>query len=160
MKNKIHIHMEATIAQVKPEDLETLLAVQNLSYAEEVKAWKTEHIPPIEQTLDDLNVDFAKGPFLKAMDENGMIIGSIRGYKKDDTVYLSRLFVHPLYQDRGIGHQLLSYIERMYPDSRFEICATCHSSQKLALYEKLGYLPYKEEAITPTLILVYFEKYN
>ncbi len=156
MKHKIH--MEAQIAQVTLEDLEELLAVQEMSYQDEFKEWKKEHIPPVHQTIEDLKADIARGPFLKAMDENGMIIGSVRGYEHDDTVYLSKLFVHPLYQDRGIGHQLMTYIERMYPNSRFEIYTTCHSTKKLDLYAKMGYVPFKEEAITPLLIVVYLEK--
>lgn len=158
MKNKIQ--MEARIEQVQPEDLESLLAVQELSYENEFKEWKKEHVPPVHQTIEDLKADLTKGPFLKAMDESGMIIGSVRGFEQDDTVYLSKLFVHPLYQDRGIGHQLMTYIERMYPNRRFEIYTTCHSSKKLDLYARMGYIPFKEEAITPLLILVYLEKYN
>lgn len=155
---KYKIHMEAQIGQVTLEDLEELLAVQEMSYQDEFKEWKKEHIPPVHQTIEDLKADIARGPFLKAMDENGMIIGSVRGYEHDDTVYLSKLFVHPLYQDRGIGHQLMTYIERMYPNSRFEIYTTCHSTKKLDLYAKMGYVPFKEEAITPLLIVVYLEK--
>lgn len=156
MKNKIH--MEARIEMVTQDDLEELLAVQELSYEDEFKEWKKEHIPPVHQTIEDLKADIARGPFLKAMDETGRIIGSVRGYKHDDTVYLSKLFVHPLYQDRGIGHQLMTHIERMYPNSRFEIYTTCHSTKKLDLYAKMGYIPFKEEAITPLLIVVYLEK--
>ena len=160
MMLKKKIHMDARIEQVTAEDLETLLAVQELSYQDEFKEWKKEHVPPIHQTVEDLKSAMAQGPFLKAMDETGMIIGSVRGFEQDGTVYLSKLFVHPLYQDRGIGHQLLDYIERMYPNRRFEIYTTCHSTKKLNLYSRMGYVPYKEEAYTPTLVIVYLEKYN
>ena len=43
--------------------------------------------------------EYKKGIILKALDEKGKIIGSVRGYLEDGTVYIGKLMVHP--QDQG-----------------------------------------------------------
>ena len=95
---------------------------------------------------------------LKAVDEKGRIVGSVRGYPENDTVYIGKLIVAPEMQGRGIGTKLLMEIENVYPDKRYEIFTSSESDKNIRLYEKLGYKPLKSEHISEQIKMVFLEK--
>ena len=45
------------------------------------------------------------------MDDRGGIIGSVRAYQENGTVYIGKLMVYPKMQKKGIGTKLLLEIE-------------------------------------------------
>ena len=47
-------------------------------------------IPPLKQMLEEVYDEFNKGIILKAIDENGVIIGSVRTYQDAGTVYIGK----------------------------------------------------------------------
>ena len=95
---------------------------------------------------------------LKAVDEEGLIIGSVRAYQENGTVYIGKLMVHPKMQKKGIGTKLLLEIENVYPNQRYELFTSTKSINNIRLYEKLGYKIFKEEAVSEDLIFVYMRK--
>ena len=115
-------------------------------------------IPPLKQTLGEVYDDFNKGVILKAIDENGVIIGSVRAYQDTGTVYIGKLMVHPDMQNKGIGTRLLLEIENVYPNQRFELFTSTRSIRNIKLYEKLGYETFKEERVSKELQFVYMQK--
>lgn len=62
-----------------------------------------EDIPPLKQTLTDVENEFQKGIILKALDDDKTIIGSVRAFCDNETVYIGKLMVHPSKQGQGIG---------------------------------------------------------
>ena len=48
---------------------------------------------------------------LKAVDENGNIVGFSRGYIQEGTSYIGKTFVHIDYQGKGIGSQLITKLD-------------------------------------------------
>lgn len=65
--------------------------------------------------------DFEKQIFLKTVID-GRIIGSVRAFGKEGTCYVGRLIVHPDFQNRGIGAQLMHETEKVFNTSkRFEL---------------------------------------
>ncbi|WAW00934.1 GNAT family N-acetyltransferase [Oxalobacter formigenes] len=95
---------------------------------------------------------------LKAVDEVGVIIGSVRAREKGDTLHIAKLMVLPERQGRGIGTQLLVAVEKACPKPRYELFTSNVSLKNLKLYEGLGYVRFKEEEMTPELKFVYMEK--
>ena len=95
---------------------------------------------------------------LKAVDDNGNIIGSTRGYIKDDTSYIGKTFVKPEYQGKGIGTKLINTLEKIHVAPRYEINASIRCPQNIRLYEKLGYVKFKE-VHTLNNGFVYLQKY-
>ena len=90
---------------------------------------------------------------------NGKIIGSVRGYELDGSVYLRRLVVHPYFRRRGIGARLLKEIEGAFPQARsFEYKTGHQSKRNLYQLEKHGYKVTKTEPFTPAITWVYVEK--
>ena len=146
------------IKKAQKEDLEKILELQYLAYQSEAKLFGNMDIPPLKQTIEEVYDEFHKGIILKAVDEEGLIIGSVRAYQENGTVYIGKLMVHPKMQKKGIGTKLLLEIENVYPNQRYELFTSTKSINNIRLYEKLGYKMFKEEAVSQDLIFVYMRK--
>ena len=150
------LHIECAIH----DDAAEILALQKLAYQSEAAIWNDYTIPPLTQTLENLQAQFADHIILKAVD-NGEIIGSVRGKQENDTCYIGRVIVHPDRQNRGIGSQLMAAIEAAFPTAtRFELFTGQKSERNLYLYQKLGYRIFKEEPLNERVTLVYLEKHR
>ena len=74
------------IKEAEKNDLQKILDLQYLAYQSEAKLFNNPDIPPLKQTLAEIENEFQKGVILKAVDENNTIIGSVRAYYDNDTV--------------------------------------------------------------------------
>lgn len=146
------------IKKAEKNDLQNILDLQYLAYQSEAKLFSDPNIPPLRQTLAEVESEYEKGVVLKAVDENNTIIGSVRAYYDNDTVYIGKLMVHPEKQGQGIGTQLLAAIENEYPQQRYELFTSSKSKKNIELYEKSGYKIFREKQITDELKFVYLEK--
>ncbi|MEE1153812.1 MAG: GNAT family N-acetyltransferase [Acutalibacteraceae bacterium] len=149
-----------TIDKAQENDLQEILALQYIAYQSEAKLFNDMDIPPLKQTIEEVYDEFRKGTFLKAIDEKGVIIGSVRAYQENNTVYIGKLIVHPDMQKKGLGTKLLLAIEAKYPNKRYELFTSTKSISNIKLYKKLGYKIFKKEAISQELQFVYLEKIN
>lgn len=75
------------IMKAQEEDLEKILELQYLAYQSEAKLFSNMDIPPLKQTIEEVYDEFQRGIILKAEDDVGNIIGSVRAYKEDGTVH-------------------------------------------------------------------------
>lgn len=150
---------ESVIIQpAQPDDAAEILALQKLAYQSEAAIYSDFSIPPLTQTLDEMRADLALQTCLKATVE-GHIVGSVRAYAVEGTCFVGRLIVHPAFQDRGIGTQLMHEVECAFPRvARFELFTGHRSERNLYLYRKLGYQPFKQERVSDALNIVYLEK--
>lgn len=148
------------IIRAQKEDLEQILALQYLAYQSEARLFGTTDIPPLRQTLQQVCAEFENGVFLKAVEEDGRIIGSVRAYQENGTVYIGKLMVHPDAQKQGIGSRLLAAMENQFPGQRYELFTSTRSLSNIRLYEKLGYSIFKQEAVSEELQFVYLEKFG
>ncbi len=139
-------------------DLSSILDLQYLAYQSEAKLNNNYSIPPLMQTLEEVKQEYEKGIVLKATDENGAIIGSVRGYIENDTLYIGKLIVHPDCQGMGIGSKLLNEIENTCPRPRYELFTSDKSIKNIKLYERLGYVQYQVKQVAPNLRFIYLEK--
>ena len=76
------------IMKAQEEDLEKILELQYLAYQSEAKLFSNMDIPPLKQTIEEAYDEFQRGIILKAEDDAGNIIGSVRAYQEDGTVYI------------------------------------------------------------------------
>lgn len=146
------------IEKAEKEDLQDILDLQYLAYQSEARLFHNMDIPPLKQTLEEVFHEYEKGIILKARNEEGKIIGSVRGYLEDGTVSIGKLMVHPEEQGKGIGTKLLLSIEREFHGDRYELFTSTKSKRNIELYEKLGYKVFSERKITEELRFVYLEK--
>jgi len=148
--------MRIALAVVK--DAEAILELQKLCYQSEAAINNDYTIPPLTQTLESMREEFDAKVVLKAI-EKSRIIGSIRGFVKDDTCYVGRVIVHPDFQNRGFGKKLLGAIEMVFQRARrFELFTSGRSEKNLALYASIGYREFKREPQNDRVTLVYMEK--
>ena len=147
------------IEQAERGDLPEILQLQYLAYQSEAALYGSKDIPPLKQTLDGVTAEFENGVILK-MTAEGRIIGSVRAREQDGTVYIGKLMVHPDYQRRGYGSQLLAEIERRFPGKRYELFTGTRSADNIRLYQKCGYTVFSRKTVSDSLTFVYLEKYS
>ena len=140
------------------EDAAEILDLQKLAYLSEAAIYNDYSIPPLTQTLDQIQTDFEKQIVLRASVE-GRIVGSVRGFMEQGTCHIGRLIVHPDFQGRGIGARLIKEIEGCFEKAgRYELFTGHLSERNLRLYRKLGYTPFAYEPATDVLTMVFLEK--
>src|SRR5713226_8314190 len=69
-------HVE--IKRASLEDVETNLHLQIRAYLSEAEIYNDYGLPPLIQTLKEIKQEFSQQVFLKATEEDGNIIGSVR----------------------------------------------------------------------------------
>ena len=146
------------IAKAEEGDLPAILDLQRLAYQSEARLLGNVRIPPLLQTLEDMREEFCRGVFLKALDEGGNIVGSVRGFARDGTLFVGKLMVHPDHQRQGLGSRLLLELEKVCPQPRLELFTSDRSAANIRLYERNGYARFSEKAVSPDLTFVYLEK--
>ena len=82
------------IKKAEKVDLLEILNLQYLAYQSEARLFDNEDIPPLKQTLVDVENEYQRGVILKALDEDKAIIGSVRAFCDNGTVYIGKLMVH------------------------------------------------------------------
>jgi ribosomal protein S18 acetylase RimI-like enzyme len=133
--------------------------LQKLAYLSEAKLLNNYSIQPLTQTLNELEKEFDKNIILKLVDDKSYeIIGSIRAYEDNNRVYIGKLIVHPDYQNKGYGVNLLKTIETFYKNKTFELFTSSKSEKNLKLYIKNGYKEYKRQKVSEDLEFVFMEK--
>ncbi len=147
-----------TICRAERGDLREILALQYLAYQSEAALFGSRDIPPLKQTLSEVEAEFDRGVILKMLGENGSIIGSVRAYESDGTVYIGKLMVHPDHRRRGLGSRLLAEIEQCLPHRRYELFTSTRSADNIRLYEKNGYRIFSRKPVSSELEFVYMEK--
>ena len=145
------------ISEAERTDLEEILKLQYLAYQSEAALFKSRDIPPLRQTIEEVEEEFDRGTILKLV-EDGRIIGSVRAYEDGGTVYIGKLMVHPDRQKRGYGKKLLSEIEKIYPDKRYELFTSTKSVGNISLYKNCGYEIFDSKVISDELEFIYMEK--
>ena len=150
--------MDTLVVQASPEDAAEILALQKAAYQNEAKLNDDWTIPPLTQTLLEIEAEFAAKVFLKAVCAD-RIVGSVRVSLDCGTCLVGRLIVHPDYQGKGIGTSLMGRIEALFSRAeRFELFTGTKSIHNIRLYQRLGYRECREEDLSPKVRLVFMEK--
>ena len=146
------------IIRAEFEDLPEILELQYLAYQSEAALFGSKDIPPLKETLEEVQEEYKKGTVLKLVTDEGEIIGSVRAYEKDGTAYIGKLMVHPEHRCKGYGSMLLNEIEKHFPGKRYELFTSTRSVDNIRLYEKNGYRIFDRKEIDAELVFVYMEK--
>ena len=153
-------YMNIEIIQANLDDASEILALQKIAYQKEASLYNDWNIPPLTQTLPEIQKEFKTNVFVKAI-LGDRIIGSVRAWLNSDTCMIGRLIVHPEYQRKGIGTLLMQKIESQFPNAkRFELFTGTKSIDNIRLYQKLGYVEYRQENLSPKVRIVFMEKFK
>jgi GNAT superfamily N-acetyltransferase len=149
---------QVQIEQASASDAEAILALQRLAYRSEAEIYDDFEIAPLRQTRAEMQEDLARQVVLKAT-LDGRIVGSVRGYERDGTCHIGRVIVDPTRQNRGIGSRLMAAIEERFRGvRRYELFTGHRSERNHYHYQKLGYVPFRTEAASDRLSIVFLEK--
>ena len=89
----------------------------------------------IQQSYDDPDY------FMRiAKDETGSIVGSIYGYKKDDTYELDGLYTLQRTHGTGLGLQLWTVFKDWVGDVTIDLSVVTYNARAKAFYTKLGFI--------------------
>lgn len=147
-----------TICRANADDLAEILQLQYLAYQSEAALFGCKDIPPLKQTICEVKDEYDNGVMLKMTDDENTIIGSVRAYEANRTVYIGKLMVHPDHRHKGYGTRLLGEIEKCFPDKRYELFTSTRSEDNIRLYQSLGYKIFDTKTIDDELEFVYMEK--
>ena len=146
-----------TIQKASREELQAILQLQYQAYESEARLLNNWNIPPLKQTLPEVEAEWEKGVILKAV-EDAQLVGSVRAWEENGTVYVGKLMVRPDCQGRGIGTRLLLAVEEIFPGKRYELFTSTQSQRNIALYQRCGYRIFTEKQVNAHLRFVYLEK--
>jgi len=148
------------IEKVVIEDMEAILNIQKEAYISQAAIYDDYTIHPLVETLEEALKDFEIKEIFKAT-VDGQIVGAIRVLLKEGTCHIGQLCIHPNFQGRGMGTQLLHKIEETFKNyNRLELFAGSKSLDNIRLYERLGYKKFKTAKYSDKADIVYMEKYK
>lgn len=125
---------EVIISKAQEADVAEILRLQYAAYQSEAEIYNDYSIPPLMQTLEQAAAEFQNCVVLKAV-LDGKIIGSVRAYEMNETAYIGKLIVHPNFQNKSIGKELMQEIEQEFQGKRLELF-TGAKSEKTYLFTK------------------------
>ena len=127
------------IIHADKKDLPEILLLQKLAYQSEAILNNDFNIPPLHQTLADIEIQYESYTILK-LSLDGLLVGSVRAVSEGAICNIGRLAVHPEYQGKGLGSALLKEIERKFPHcEEFRLFTGVKSIRNISLYTRLGY---------------------
>ena len=110
-----------------------------------------EHLPPMQETLADLESLFAKGVrtfvAVEATGAGERVVGTVRAaVRADGTVEIGRLAVATAFLRRGVARALMLALEADFPESpRFVLFTAADALAPLGLYASLGYRIFRRQ---------------
>ena len=152
--------MEIRIELATMDDVPALLDLQLKAYRLQCEEYGWVEESPMTESLEQVREEFERCTTLKVGDEDGRIIGSVRGYynSDDDSLYIGRLMVLPEYQQRGIGRRLLREIHLRVPHRRAWLCTCRQLVFTYKFYLQEGFKPFRIEEAGPRLTWIYMER--
>lgn len=129
---------DVTIAPITPADAGEVLTVQRAAFVTEAQIYGTADMPPLTQTLQELEAELAAGSGLTAR-IRGRLVGAIRFVEDRDLLLIGRIAIAPDMQGEGIGRLLLHAAEERSSASTAELFTGSLSTANLRLYRDCGY---------------------
>ena len=149
---------EIYVEAAKVSEAQKILDIQKEAYLSEAKIYDDYNIPPLTQTLKEIESEFDNHTFYVAK-LKGMIVGSVNIRVEGNTGHIGRLIVVPNSQNQGIGSILMDYVESTHSElDAFELFTGYKSERNLFFYSKRGYQEFKRQTLHEKLLLIFMRK--
>ena len=133
-----------------------VMSLQQASYQVEAELIGTRNIPPLMETQDQL---MDSGEIFIGYFKQEELVGAVSYKRKDKTIDIYRMMVHPRHFRKGIAKNLLYHLERGEGDTLEILVSTgAQNLPAVRLYEKLGFILVGETVVGEGLRLSQFIK--
>ena len=131
---------DAEVRTATPSDAGEILTLQLACWVREAQANDTLDIPPLDETLEDVQAWLADWTTF-VVRSGPRLVAAVRGRLRGDVWDIGRLMVAPDLRGRGLGRWLLEYVEAAAPpDARKVTLFTgAGSEDNLRMYKRAGY---------------------
>ncbi|QNA94134.1 GNAT family N-acetyltransferase [Microbacterium sp. Se63.02b] len=126
------------ISPLSEADAGEVLTVQRAAFVSEAKIYGSVDMPPLTQTLAELEAELRSESGLAARID-GRLVGAIRFVEKEDMLLIGRIAIAPDVQGEGVGRMLLESAERSSSAGIAELFTGSLSEANIRLYERCGY---------------------
>lgn len=140
------------------EDLPSLLRLQKKAFLPVASKVGWADIPQMTDTLECCQAEYGKETILKMLSDENQIIGSVRGFVEDDSLYIGRLMVDPDYQGRGLGRILQRQLESMFEFRREWLCSYIKDTSTYDFYARDGFVQYDVYEVGNGVMAAHMEK--
>lgn len=133
--------LDVTVRDIRLEDAGEVLTLQRAAFVQEALIYGSPEMPPLTQTLEELEHELHENLGCVAL-EGTRMIGAVRARIDDGLLLIGRLAIAPDAQGKGIGTLLLAEVERRGRDAgarEAELFTGSLSEANLRLYEREGY---------------------
>lgn len=131
-----------TVRPIRPEDAGEVLTLQRAAFVQEALIYGTADMPPLTQSLEELEAELAVNLGCVALRGTRMI-GAVRARRDGDLLLIGRLAIAPDEQGHGVGTTLLGAVERRGLEAgatEAELFTGSLSEANLRLYQREGYV--------------------
>ena len=132
-----------------------VLQIQRMAYQIEAELIGFDGIPQLHESLQDLceSRESFLGFFIKDT------LAGVLSYSIDKHILdIGRFVVHPDYFRRGIGKQLVQFVETIAEIERIVVSTGALNRPARYLYEQSGYELLEEKQIVDGLIMAFYQK--
>lgn len=134
MTSTQNIHLE----QTRAADLRSLVQLHADAFADDVVRYGKGPLGYNDMTWHRAMLN--EHCYLKIMVGQAVVGGIIVVDKGQGHLFLDTLFVHPDYQNMGVGQRAMAKLEQLFPDAtRWTVLTPHRNYRNHAFYEKLGY---------------------
>ncbi len=148
------------VQQATRKDLPHILKLQKFCFQESAEIYQDYKIQPLIQTLQEVENEYQTSYFFKIVLDN-KIVGSVRANIKNNNCHIGKLIVHPDYQNRGIGSNLMNAVEKHFKNVHcFKLYTGKKNIKNIYLYQQLDYKIIREKKINDLLTIIFMKKDN
>ncbi len=139
--------MDVTIDRAVPADAPALTAAAVAAFHDDARLYGVplggppgyDLVDHMLALIEDADTDCYK------IAHEGQIVGGITVYKMGDGhFHLDMLFVQPDYHNRGVGTQVMQFVEQTYPARKWSLDTPAYAVRNQHFYEKFGYVKVNE----------------
>ena len=133
---------DLTVRPIRPDDAGEVLTLQRAAFVQEAQIYGTPQLPPLTQTLEELEAELVENLGCVAVDGT-RIVGAVRARRDGELLLVGRLTIAPDQQGRGIGTRLLAAVEERgaaLGATEAELFTGSLSEANLRLYLREGYV--------------------
>lgn len=136
-------------------ELSKVLEMQLNAYRVEAELLNVESLPPLKETIGNLDTAF-NDVFLAI--EGDCIVGAIFIERSDFSILISKLIVDPIHFRKGIAKRLVEDCLNRFSGKEFHVSTARENVPAVNLYQNFGFLKIKEFEVEGGLKLISFKR--